>query len=796
MSAYAEVIVTLPVEGRYHYALGAHTNVSIGHRVLVQFGARKATAFVVALSDDPPAGFDKKKIRKISAVLDAQPLLTPDLLSIVAFAANYYLEPEGSILKVALPPGITATSIAKYRLTADGKTAVAGDIFDANERELLEQAAGAGVRCSQVNRTVADRLAARGWITRSDDVGAQPPERGIEIVRRIEAVDAELRLVRAPARRRIYAALTSPRPTTELVDQFGRNARASVRALEEDGLVVRERIAASVIHQQLGEDDRGVELTDEQTAALGPIVDAIDGSKATQFLLRGVTGSGKTEVYLRAIEAARKKNCGAIVLVPEIALTTQLEARFAARFGDDVVVLHSALTDKERRRRWNLLHIGSANIAVGPRSAVWAPIRDLGVIVVDEEHDSSFKQHSDVRYNGRDLALVRATKANAIAILGSATPSLETRRRAEQGQLVHLRLAKRVANRPLPEVSVIDLREAMRDIHGEPSLLSRPLQDALHEVIAAKEQAIIFLNRRGFNTVVVCDECGEARRCPHCSVSLTHHKGAGVVRCHYCGHHEPFVTPCVECGQTAMKPFGAGTERVAQLVQETVADARVIRLDRDITAKTGALDATLDKFRTGAADVLVGTQMVAKGHDFPRVTLVGIVLADASLSFPDFRAAERTFQLITQVAGRAGRAERPGRVIVQTFQPTHYTLGCAIEHDDDKFFEIECAARERGRYPPFARLGIIRIESDNEDVAKGASFDAARYARHIGAQDKLRVKGPVDAPIARIRGRTRRMVMILAPTPAKLVNAMRFVKQQMGKTTADVIYDVDASDML
>jgi primosomal protein N' (replication factor Y) len=516
-------------------------------------------------------------------------------------------------------------------------------------------------------------------------------------------------------------------------------------------------------------------------------------------LLRGVTGSGKTEVYLRAIAHARAQGRGAVVLVPEIALTAQLEARFRARFGDQVVVLHSAISEAERRRRWHRLRSGEARIALGARSAIWSPVADLGVIVVDEEHEPSFKQHNELRYNGRDLALFRAHRAQAVAILGSATPSLETRHLAEQGRITELRLAARVAGRAMPAVQVVDLQERRqgRDAKGEIPLITRPLGDALREVVARNEQAIIFLNRRGFNTIVVCDECQSPRRCPDCDVSLTHHKQEEALICHYCGHREPMRAPCPSCGARQMKPFGAGTERIAEAVREAAPDATVARLDRDVTSKAGAMQEVLDRFRSGLADVLVGTQMVTKGHDFPRVTLVGIICADTSLAFPDFRAAERTFQLLTQVAGRAGRAELPGRVVIQTFQPKHYALTCALAHDDQRFFQLEMTSRRSAGYPPVARMALVRLESGDAERLGEACRALRGIAGPIGEARGVRVRGPAPAPIARIKNRHRAQLMLLAPTPATLIATLRGIKEQLGDPRGvEVGYDVDPLDML
>ncbi|MCK6552664.1 primosomal protein N', partial [Myxococcota bacterium] len=605
-------------------------------------------------------------------------------------------------------------------------------------------------------------------------------------------------------------------PVEELVSELGKGAKVAIAELEARGLVARRKVASDAARRPVpsntvpsntvpsNRSPACVELQvppplmPEQATALDAILGRLEAHEAGAFLLHGVTASGKTEVYLRAIAHVLAKGQGAIVLVPEIALTPQLESRFRARFGDQVAVLHSALTETERRRRWQRLRRGDARIALGPRSAIWAPVRDLAIIVVDEEHDPSFKQGSDVRYNGRDLALVRAHQVHGVAVLGSATPSLESLQLVVQGKLTRLRMKDRVAGRPLPTVEVVDLAEERSEVGGEPRVLTRALADRLRDVVAKKGQAILFLNRRGFNTIVFCADCGAARHCSKCDVSLTHHKAIASLVCHYCGHVERLDAPCRECKGTSMQPFGVGTQRVAEAVTSEVPDARVLRLDRDVTSNVGELDRTLDDFRQGKADVLVGTQMVAKGHDFPGVVLVGIVLADASLAFPDFRAAERTFQLLTQVAGRAGRAENPGHVIIQTFQRNHHALTSAIHHDTDGFFAREVESRRELAYPPFGRLGIIRFESREERALKRATEVAARAAQRIKSAE-IRIQGPVEAPIAMIRERHRELMLVKAPTPAKLTAAMRKLRAALAEvieSKVDVIYDVDPVDLL
>jgi primosomal protein N' (replication factor Y) len=805
------------VQGRFHYSVPDHLfgALQVGHRVLVPFGRRRATAFVVGLATTIPDDV-KDKLRPISERLDPDPLLPSDVLQLATFCADYYLSSVGEVLRVALPPGITGASKARWTITAQGRHWMEsgsdvlpdGRRISTAERRLLEASVKGGTKLKDAPVKAAAALEALGLIAKKVSLGARRAGGEVVMVERaIDAARAEVLLAHAPARKELFDLLEAgPRSIDELKAQMGSRALDALKALEKCGAVSRRRVATQT-HVADMEVQRSApleaasevppQLMPEQDAALRAIVERMDARQGGGFLLQGVTGSGKTEVYLRAIAHALEARRGAIVLVPEIALTPQLEARFRARFGDRVAVLHSALADADRRERWRRIHRGEAMIALGPRSAVWAPVRNLGVIVVDEEHDPSFKQNADVRYNGRDLALVRAQRAQAVAVLGSATPSLEAFHLIEQKRLQLCRLRSRVEGRPMPTVEIVDLAEERRSMRGQIRILSRKLEDELRRVIGKKEQAILFLNRRGFNTVVYCEDCSTARRCPDCDVSLTYHKASHKLVCHYCGHVEPLETPCRNCKSLAMQPFGAGTERVVEAVKEAAPDARVLRLDRDITQRTGELDRTLDLFRRGEGDVLVGTQMVAKGHDFARVTLVGIVLADASLAFPDFRAAERTFQLVTQVAGRAGRASNPGHVVIQALQGSHYALTCAIEHDADRFLEIEGAQRREAHYPPHTRMGIIRIESRDKTALDRAARELLRsLKRH--ASETERIRGPVPAPIGRIRERYRQMLMILAPTPARLVAVMSRVRGDMSAVprSVDLIFDVDPIDLL
>ncbi len=568
-------------------------------------------------------------------------------------------------------------------------------------------------------------------------------------------------------------------------------AAGAVRALAELGIVERGRQpqgrAAPAAIAAAPKDP--LPPTAEQSAALAEIHAAAAAGGFHPFLLHGVTGSGKTEVYLQSIAAVLAAGKGAVVLVPEIALTPQLAGRFRARFGDLVAVLHSGLSDGERLRQWRRLRSGEARIALGARSAVFAPVADLGMIVVDEEHDPSFKQEEGVRYHARDVALVRAQRAGAVCILGSATPALESYARALEGKYRLLTMAERAHARPLPAVDVVDLRVYRPD--GE-AMLSAPLDQAIGETLAAGNQTILFLNRRGFATFILCCGCGHSFRCPQCSVSLTYHKQGDRLRCHYCGHAEPVPIDCPRCGgEETIRRLGLGTERIEEALKTRYPTARVARLDRDTAAGNGLRD-VLERFSRREIDILVGTQMVTKGHDFPGVTLVGVLCADSALSLPDFRAGERTFQLLTQVAGRAGRGEQAGRVIIQTWAPEHPAVQCAQAHDYHSFFTAECIARAELGYPPRGRLVAVRIDGSDEHEVRNLADELALRGQKLGGP--VTMLGPAEAPLKKLRGRTRWHLWVKSEDRTALRDFVRRLLDGCtahGRTRSDLAVTVD-----
>ncbi|HRH00620.1 MAG TPA: primosomal protein N', partial [Polyangiaceae bacterium] len=581
----------------------------------------------------------------------------------------------------------------------------------------------------------------------------------------------------------------------DLVDAQG-NARTLVRRLEALGLVtVGEQERARDAFFDAGvERDADKEPTAAQAGAIAALQAALFGETARPFLLHGVTGSGKTEVYLRAIAEAKRLGRGTVVLVPEIALTPQLVGRFRARFGDDVAVLHSGLSARERHDMWHLLREGKVDVAIGARSALFAPVARLGLIVVDEEHDPSFKQEEGVRYHARDMALLRARRAGAVCVLGSATPSLESEHLVSEGKLVRLTLPTRARDQAMPRVTVVNLRRTGAGPTGD-KRLSLPLHRALEENLAAGGQTILFLNRRGFSPALRCGACGTVASCPNCSVALTFHKASGsVLRCHTCDHEEPVRATCLACASPDVVLEGLGTERLEETLSAAFPTARVARLDRDVASGKDA-EKVLARVRAREVDILVGTQMVTKGHDLPEVTLVGVLNADAALSMPDFRASERAFQLLVQVAGRAGRGETAGRVIVQTYDPTHPSIRFGIAHDTAGFVAAELVHRRELGYPPYSRMVLVRVDAADPELAlQWAAHlgEIARAAPREGARRaSVEVLGPAPAPIAKLKNRHRFRLMLRSSDRAGLRAAALAVVRAFGELPRQVRAQVD-----
>jgi primosomal protein N' (replication factor Y) len=773
------VALPLPIDSLFDYAVpeAFAPAAQPGVRARVRFGARTLVG-VIAEYGEATARGRGPALRAIEAILDEAPMLSAELLSVLRGEAERVFCPLGIALACALPAGSAPRQAERVAATPRGLEALRAGAVRGAHRSLLEALA----RCPAAPAAVARRGAAQATLLREllrdglvartrETLGPSARLRSERVAELAPGADAEALAsgieTRAPAQAAVLRALaTGARPVATLPGGAAR-AGAALRALAARGLVrIGSRERPREILPAAPAGDRPPQLTAEQASAFAPVRAAVEASRAERFLLHGVTGSGKTEVYLRAVSAALALGRSALVLVPEITLTHQIVARLRARFGEQVAILHSGLRPGERLEQWQKLRRGETPIAVGARSALFAPLEKLGVLVVDEEHDSAYKNEEGFRYHARDLGARRAAAAGCPLVLGSATPSLETLHACQRGELTRLALPHRIGGRPLPAVEVVDLGAARAAApRGRKQILSPPLQRALRETLAEGGQSILFLNRRGFSTQVLCFDCGHAERCRHCDIALVYHAADDCLRCHYCDYRIAPPEACTKCGAVDTALLGVGTQRVEEELRAVLPGARVARLDRDTATRKGFTERVLEQLAAGGLDVLVGTQIVAKGHDFPGVRLVGVVAADLGLHLPDFRAAERTVQLLTQVAGRAGRGQAPGRVILQTWLPEHPAILAVRDHDDAAFQRAELAQREALGYPPFGQLLHALVSAPEAgDAERGARAlaDVLREAVPAArdAQGPLEILGPSPAPIARLRDRHRYMLLV------------------------------------
>ena len=782
-----------------------------GVRVLVPLRNQRAVGLVLGPPEVPYTGASL-----IEDVLDDAPIVSESQLALLEFTASYYRASLSESARLVMPPLSEAVVEGRYAITEAGKVARvfgAAHQLQKRDREALAQfepgvlKTERQLRRSGVTKLRLSRLLERGLVE----------EREAKAIGRARTIEIfEWQDGGGPISERATAVLEMDEwlrdegevTWPELRAHF-KGARAKINKLIELGRVRAREVSRSPgILPAL----KGGEVHALNPAQKRAVYEVMKGDQRA-FLLEGVTGSGKTEVYLEVLRQTLDAGKGALFLVPEIALTPQLFARVQKRLGVEVALLHSGLSAADRRDAWSRLQLGHARVALGARSAVFAPINDLGLIVVDEEHEGSFKQ-SDMapRYHARDLALWRAQYEDAIVILGSATPSLETRENVAREKLAHLTLDERVQGRPMPEVTVVDLRArkqipAARKkdkplVEGTPDvILSGPLKEALEDTVARGDQALLFLNRRGWSSVTLCESCGEIFHCPNCSVALTlHRRGTReALQCHQCGYRTSWNNTCPTCGEETLDSLGLGTERLEAEVRANFPHLEVARLDRDVARSNRVVTETLRRVQAGEVDVVVGTQMLAKGHDFPRISLVGIVLADIALGLPDFRASERAFQLLTQVAGRAGRGSRSGRVFLQTFNPNHPAVRFAISHDARGFSEVERAARRGAGYPPFSRLCLVRIEGPDENAVRAIAEVVARRLRDLDASATL---GPAPAPIERIRNRARYQVLINTPSLKQRADLCLALEQDAGlardlsRSKTRLFLDLDPINML
>ncbi|BDG35090.1 primosomal protein N' [Saccharococcus caldoxylosilyticus] len=766
-----------------------------GMRVTVPFGPRRLQGFVVGIKSHS----EVERLKPIEAVLDVTPVLNEELLELGKYLTETTLCFAISAYQAMLPAAMKAKYEKEIHLIREeyrpllpqeiqalfaGRSAIA---WKEVEQVKLWRTVQKAIQQGYLEVVYQIKEKAGKKVIKHIQL-AMPPQ---QIRQAIEAMPA-----RAVKQKQVLTFLLSKNeavPMQELIEQTSASY-ASVKSLVEKGLVVEKEIEVyrDPYEHRTFAKTKPLPLTVEQEKALSAIVKRVRANEHRVFLLYGVTGSGKTEVYMQAMEEVLRQGKEAIVLVPEISLTPQMVERFKGRFGSQVAVLHSGLSVGEKYDEWRKIHRKEVRLVVGARSAIFAPFENLGMIIIDEEHEASYKQEENPRYHARDVAIYRARLHGCPVVLGSATPSLETFARAKKGVYELLTLPKRISDNGMPDVHIVDMREELRS--GNRSMFSRMLFEKLKERLHKGEQSVLFLNRRGYSTFVMCRDCGHVIRCPHCDISLTYHRAGQRLKCHYCGHEEPIMYRCPSCGSEHIRFFGTGTQKVEEELTKLLPEARVIRMDVDTTSRKGAHEQLLSKFGEGKADILLGTQMIAKGLDFPNVTLVGVLAADTMLHLPDFRASEKTFQLLTQVSGRAGRHELPGEVVIQSYTPEHYSIALAAKHDYDAFYQREMMLRKMYGYPPFYYLTLITVSHQEITKAAAVTEKIAAYLRAQLSKEAI-ILGPVASPIARLHDRYRYQCMIKYKREANMTSALKTIidRYQHDAAQGDLSITIDTN---
>ncbi len=802
---YAQVAVPVHVSKTFTYRLPPtlRREARVGARVLVLLGQKPMTGYIVGLLPrlPPGASLDESDIKEARELLDAEPLVTPEVLDIARWVAEYYAAPLGEVLKAALPAGINATVEQIVSITAKGREALSAL---ENVSVPPAVAGGSGKKNAKMRglRLLADEgefdlktfclrlgvIRTPNWLRELEHEGlVERLHRPRSVVTRPKRRKAVRLLSRKPGSPGTRASPRDPRatdaqqrvidtlkashnemPLAELLSTAGVGVSA-IRTLERKGIVEQfeQEMRRDPLEKAVLPSTEEFALTESQALALREIETSMQENRFAAFLLHGVTGSGKTEVYVRAMRTALKLGRSAMMLVPEIALTPLLSRGLRAHFGDQIAIFHSSLTRGERFDEWSRLKRGQARIVLGTRSAVFAPVESLGLIVIDEEQDTSYRQQESPFYHARDASVVRAQKENAVVVLGSATPSLESFHNAQSGKYRYLHLPNRIANRPMARAEMIDMREVFAR-HKRPVVFSEELLSAIEKTKADGQQSIILLNRRGYSSFVLCRSCGESIKCPNCDVTLTYHRSDRTIVCHYCNHRQAAPPQCPVCRSKYIYYVGEGTEKIEELLRQKFPALRLARIDRDTTSRRRLFEKSLLDFSRGDLDMLVGTQMLAKGHDFPNVTLVGVVTADAGLALPDFRSAERVFQLITQVAGRAGRGESSGRVLIQTYHPHHYALRHACAQDYLAFYNEEVRGRRNHAYPPFVALASLLCHHRDLSRARKVAFELREALVGANRERACHILGPAPAPLARLRGEHRIQLLIKSQSRKQL----------------------------
>jgi len=770
-----------------------------GMRVIVPFGPRKIMGFVASLADESGQG---AKLREILDVLDIVPALTEELLDVGKWMAEETLCLYITAFQAMLPQALKSKYKKEYmRVTDEPLEAELDMLFAGRDFITEEQFQQSGVRLAVMQKAIQ-----RGDLEINYLVKSKATKKLVTMIEpaaepaKLDEALADLSRQAVKQKQLLDYFIDHPEPVSQkvLLEKLD-TTKSSVQALIDKGLLrsARKEIMRDPYENREFAKTHALQLTEQQQTAIQPIIDRIDREEFGVCLVHGVTGSGKTEIYLQAIEEVINRGKEAIVLVPEIALTPQMVTRFKGRFGSRVAVLHSALSAGEKYDEWRKIHRKEVQVVVGARSAIFAPFENLGIIIMDEEHETTYKQEDQPRYHARDVAIYRAERHHCPVVLGSATPTLESYARARKGVYELSTLTGRTNDMPMPHVEIVDMREELHE--GNRTMFSRKLKDKIEACLQRKEQAVLLLNRRGYSTFVMCRDCGHVKECPHCDIALTYHKNTNMLKCHYCAHEEPMPIFCPECESDAIRYFGTGTQRVEEALAKLIPEARVIRMDVDTTRKKGAHEKLLGQFSEGKADILLGTQMIAKGLDFEHVTLVGVLAADSMLHLPDFRSAEKTFQLLTQVSGRAGRHQLPGEVIVQTYTPDHYSITLASEHNFEAFFNREMKTRKAFQYPPYVYLGLITVSHTNQITAVQTAQQIVQLLNHEAKTD-LTVLGPTPSPIARMKDRYRYQCMIKYRNKKQASGLIKKIvdrfSEQVKKNDLQIKIDMDPYHMM
>ena len=810
-SKYLDIAIALPVYNTFTYRIPENFSnfISVGKRALVPFGKRKVTGYILGSCEKTIR--NEIKIKSILDILDKKPLFPSSIIPFFRWISEYYIYPIGEVIKSALPGGLNLYDYAIISITEDGKNVLKDNSIPPVQREILsslEHGACQRKNLCKINKTIPNSVIQTmenlGLILSRRELKKGKTRLKLERYASLTSSEISVKELSGQKKKIIDALKEEGELSVKKLKELVPSASGLIKSLENKGYIsiIKKRVYRDPFGESIETDSAHI-LTKEQEQVISKVVNSLNKGFST-FLLAGVTGSGKTEVYMRIAAEAIKKNCKVLVLVPEIALISQMERRFRARFGECVAVLHSGLSAGERYDQWMRIASGEATIAIGARSAIFAPFDNVGVIIVDEEHDTSYKQEGGLCYNARDLAVVRAKLNNCVALLGSATPSIQSYYNVTINKFTELTLKKRIEKRPLPEITIIDLRK-IRDYRGVKKFISSELHEAMKETLKHGEQILLFLNRRGFASFPVCASCGKAIRCKNCDISLTFHKGANAYKCHYCGFTLASTSNCPTCGSAGIKLLGLGTEKIEAAVKSLFPNAKTARMDRDTTTRKGSVLKLLKGLKNNTIDILVGTQMIAKGHDFPNITLVGIICADLSLSLPDFRAGERTFQLLAQVSGRAGRGNVSGRVILQTFNPEHFSILSAKTQDFKAFYNKEIHFRKSLKYPPFSRMVQIKISGNDKEKTRQHALAVGNLCNTLKKNNKsfiksIEVLGPIEAPLPRIAKQYRWQILLKSLSVKELhslvhlmmfKNSSKFYKQKV-----KVVVDMDPFFMM